>query len=195
MPTPVGHTLAGLAIWAATERSKSLSLKDMLNGRHLGWAALCVTASNIPDADFISITRSGLEFSGKHHHGVTHSIGFAVGLGVMVWVWGKIRKSEFAGRAATLTTFCYAIHIVMDLFNVDTYPVNGIGLPALWPLTDTYFIAPLFSGASRADILSFHNVVAVGLEVLIYGSILLASLMWRRGRGNSARTKKPRLSP
>ncbi|VAX15036.1 hypothetical protein MNBD_NITROSPINAE04-1319 [hydrothermal vent metagenome] len=194
MPTPVGHTLAGLAIWAVSEKPKP-PLKDLLTARCLGWAALCVTASNIPDADFITITRAGLEFSGQRHHGITHSIGFAVGLGVMVWVWGKIRKSEFAARAAALTTVCYSAHIFLDLFNVDTYPVNGIGLPALWPLTDRYFIFPIFPGASRVDILSFHNVVAVGLEVLLYSSVFLAALMRGRSRGNSARTAKPRLSP
>jgi len=181
MPTPVGHTLAGLAIWAVSERPKPL--KDMLNAKCLGWAALCVVASNIPDADFISLTRSGLKLSGQHHHGVTHSIGFAIGFGVFVWAWAKMRGSKFAGRAAALTTLCYSTHIFLDLFSVDTYPVNGIGLPALWPLTNRYFIAPIFPGASRTDILSLHNVVSVGLEVLIYGSVFLAALM----RGNGSR--------
>lgn len=183
MPTPVGHTLAGLAIWAISERSKPL--KDLLNARCLGWAALCVVASNIPDADFILMTDGGLKLSGQFHHGVTHSIGFAIGLGAIVWAWAKIRKSEFAARAAALTTYCYAIHIFLDLFNVDAYPANGIGLPALWPLTNTYFNLPIFPGASRADILSVYNVVSVGLEVLIYGSILLAALMWGRRRRNT----------
>lgn len=179
----MGHTLAGLAVWAISERRKPL--KDLLNARSLGWAGLCVVASNIPDADFISITSSGLIFSGKFHHGITHSIGFAVGLGALVWVWAKIRKSEFAARAAILTTCCYTSHIFMDLFNIDSYPANGIGLPALWPFTDTYFSLPVFPGADRADIVSLYNVVSVGLEVLIYGSVLLAALMWGRKRGNT----------
>jgi membrane-bound metal-dependent hydrolase YbcI (DUF457 family) len=187
MPTPVGHTLAGLAIWAVGDRSKPL--KDLLNARSLGWAGLCVVASNIPDADFISITSSGLTFSGKFHHGISHSIGFAVGLGALVWVWAKIRKSEFAARAAMLTTYCYTLHIFMDLFNIDSYPVNGTGLPALWPFMNRYFTVPIFPGASRAEIFSVYNLVTVGLEVLIYGLMLLAALIWgvkrRRMAGRS----------
>lgn len=183
MPTPVGHALAGLAIWAVSERPKPL--KDMLNARSLGWAAFCVVATNIPDADFILLTESGLKLSGKYHHGVTHSIGFAVGLGALVWAWAKIRKSQFVARAAILTTCCYAIHIFMDMLNIDSYPVNGIGLPALWPLSNTYYILPIFPGASRGNILSLYNVVSVGLEVLIYGSVLLAALMWGRRRGKT----------
>ncbi|MDH5639386.1 MAG: hypothetical protein OEZ04_12945, partial [Nitrospinota bacterium] len=71
MPTPIGHTLAGLTVWAITR--KPASLKEALSEESLGWAALCVVAANISDADFIMVSEDGVRLSGLYHHGITHS--------------------------------------------------------------------------------------------------------------------------
>jgi membrane-bound metal-dependent hydrolase YbcI (DUF457 family) len=191
MPTPLGHALTGLAVWAVVR--KPVSIRAALTRENVGWAALCVLTANLPDADFISIGAKGVEISGKYHHGITHSIGFAVVMATMAgaWAWGRKKASSLPGAefapnpsmAAALTLVCVFSHILLDLFGVDSYPENGIGLPFFWPFSREYFIVPVLSGVDRTQLISLRAVYCVAKEILMCGSLFLLALAYARAKG------------
>jgi len=186
MPTPLGHALAGLAIWSAARRPASL--KEAFTRENAGWAALCVLAANLPDADFIHISGGGLAVSGRYHHGFTHSIGFALAVGAVAGVWAWMRRAarEPVLRSSApspvtvfhLTVFCMFSHIFLDLFSVDTYALNGIGLPALWPLDGRNFIVPWIDGVDRSDFFTLESAVILAKEVFSLGALFLAVALY-----------------
>jgi len=183
MPTPVGHTLAGLAIWSLVE--KPSSVRGSFKGRCAYWMLFCVVASNIPDADFILWDGNGFALSGLYHHGATHSIGFALGLGAVAGGWMWARGSDMAMKVFVLTSLLYATHVFMDILVVDTYYPNGVGAPALWPISGVYLIIPLMPGVSRGDPFSPSSVWAMFLEIIVYGAVFMAAVIWSRFYGSS----------
>ena len=190
MPTPLGHGLAGLAVWAVAR--KPGSVKEALTRENIGWAALCVVAANIPDADFITIGAGGIEISELYHHGATHSAGFAVALGAVAGVWAWLRRKASGGTAgnfapnpvmaAGVTFVCVLSHAVMDLMGVDSNPINGIGLPILWPVSNEYFLVPIMPGVDRTNPFSLSVALGVARETLIFGFIFLMALFHGRRR-------------
>ncbi len=185
MPTPVGHTLAGLAIWSLIE--KPSSVREAFSGRCARWMLFCVIASNIPDADFIFWNGHGFTISGLYHHGATHSIGFALWLGAIAGAWIRVRGGNMAMKVFVLTSLLYATHVFMDILMIDTYYPNGIGAPALWPISDVYLIIPLMPGVSRAEPFSPSSLWAMSLEIIVYGSVFIAAVIWSRFYGSSRR--------
>ncbi len=181
MPTPLGHSLAGLAIWAADRRPVNLS--NAFTRENLGWAVYCIAVSNAPDLDFIHLQDGALAITDKYHHGISHSVGFALGFGVLAWLWGVIRARADALRLFVVTSMLYGLHVFLDIFSIDTYPVNGIGVPALWPFSDKYFVVQLIHSADRTNPFSFYSLKALALEVAICGLFLLGAIIWNR-RGN-----------
>lgn len=186
MPTPVGHTLAGLAIWAATERPKTI--KEALRPENLRWAAFCVVVANVPDLDFFSWTGGGLTVSGLRHHGVTHSLGFALLFAAVAGLYAMLREAghAFAMKVFILTLALYASHVFIDVFCVDTYAANGIGVPLIWPATNQYFIVPLFNSMDRAAPLASHSISALFAETVFFGAVLAAA--WKYGGKLGSRT-------
>ncbi|VAX21070.1 hypothetical protein MNBD_NITROSPINAE02-491 [hydrothermal vent metagenome] len=178
MPTPLGHSLAGLAIFALSE--KRGTRRHVPLGERLGWGALCVVASNAPDLDFIAWGKNGLELTSRYHHGLTHSIGFAVMFGLAISLWAAMRGFHSPGKVFVLTSSSIWMHAVMDLFGTDNYPVNGIGLPLLWPVTGRYFVAPVMPGVSRAHPFDPASLFGLGVEFVLYSSILLSVLFFTR---------------
>lgn len=180
MPTPVGHTLAGLAVFVLSANRRSL--KNLWSRENFGWAALCVVASSIPDIDFIHWGSEGLTATAQYHHGLTHSIGFAFFIGVMTSLWAWIRNFKRVLKVFALTSASVWFHAVADVFGVDSYPVNGIGLPILWPISDKYFIFPVMPGVSRANPFEPESLFALSLEFVLYGMILFLAVWLRRVR-------------
>ena len=145
-------------------------------------AAYCICVANLADVDFIWWNGSGFTVSGLFHHGFTHSLGFALIVAAVACGVARLRGRKDYGRFALLTAVLYSSHVLADLLNVDTYPLNGIGLPALWPFTDTYFIFPILPGISRDNLFTLDNVKAVVLEVLLFGGMMIAAwgyMFWR----------------
>ena len=188
MPTPLGHTLTGLAVWAVAR--KPVSIKDAITRENAGWAALCVLAANLPDADFIYFADGALKVSGKYHHGVTHSIGFAAAMAAMagLWAWGRKSVSQrpeaaFAPNpalAAAVMAIGALIHVSLDFFGVDTNPENGIGMPFFWPFSGEYSHFPVFEGVDRTKPFSIQTAVAVAKEALMFGAALALALLYAR---------------
>ncbi len=173
MASPVGHALAG---W----------IGHHLAGDRRPWAQrwrhlmLCVAAANLADLDFIPGILIGVP--DRFHHGAAHSIGAALLVGLLAWLW--FRRGGRAGGRATLVFGLYLSHLFIDWAARDTRPPEGI--PLLWPLSGTYFQSgiPLFLDIQRDYLPSWtmirHNLLAVALEIAILLPPALALLLWRR---------------
>ena len=179
MPTPIGHTLAGLAVYAVGARADSGAV---FTRKNIGWAVLCVVASNAPDLDFIHWGEHGLEITSRFHHGFTHSVGFAFIFASLVSLWAWMRGFEAPAKVFVLTVSCSALHSFMDLFGTDQYWINGIGLPILWPFSDNYYIALIMPGVSRSNPFSEQSLTAIGIELALYGSLALIAARLKSAR-------------
>ncbi|MBI4828245.1 MAG: hypothetical protein HY804_05455 [Nitrospinae bacterium] len=100
-----------------------------------------------------------------------------------VWLWARSRAGKGDGaapadRAAALVFLCVAAHVALDLLGVDTYPLNGIGLPALWPLTGKYYALQLMDGVDRHHLWSLGNLWHALRELLVSGAVFAAALWY-----------------
>lgn len=180
MPTPVAHALAGTAVYLAASgagrRRKDLML-----------FAAAVVAACFADLDF------GLNFltGENYHHYFTHSIAFASLFTIGVYFFSRLRKRVAPARGAPardawILGLAYLTHIFLDMFSKDTSPPYGLELG--WPFSDAFTIAPftVFDDIWRGSLeqlLSLHNWLAVGREVLIVGPVVLVFYYrWRRRR-------------
>ncbi len=123
MPLPLGHAAVGLAVneLFSSETSASERLKA---------AALVTVLSNLPDVDVI--LGLILKWNGSaFHRGPTHSLVFAVVLGILasqVWrVWTAFPKMSALASASIIFS-----HLVADLLFTNA-PVSLI-----WPLEVSY---------------------------------------------------------
>lgn len=139
------------------------------------WLAVyCVAVANMADLDFIWWNGDGFTVSGLFHHGVTHSLGFALIVAAVAYAVARLRGRKDCAQLAILTAVLYSSHVLADLLNEDNYHQNGVGLPALWPLTETYFIFPIIPGVNRDTLFTLGNAKAVMVEVLLFGGIMTA---------------------
>jgi len=169
VPTPIGHSLGGLAVYLAARWPE----KD--------WFLLgaVVVSALLPDLDF-AIT----PFAGQsYHHYFTHSLGFtALFAGIAYLVMKRVgRKSP--GRDAAIVTAAYLSHIILDVLTTDT--TSPFGVQLLWPFSNAFFISPVtpFAAVWRGRVtivFGAHNWMAAGIEVLILLPVV-ALFWWLRG--------------
>lgn len=181
MATPIGHSLAGYAVYGFSKTAKD---RDQLN-----LILLSIFIANAPDLDFIPGLLVGKP--ALYHQGITHSLGFAIVASVVVagiyYTGGKSFSKIFS-----LCFISYLSHLIIDFFCPDRRLPYGI--PLLWPINGEHFISPfpVFLGvhhASRASaptiewfggIFSFYNVGAIALEVILLVPFLFFRLRYRK---------------
>ncbi|MCZ6623216.1 MAG: metal-dependent hydrolase [Deltaproteobacteria bacterium] len=183
MPSPVGHTLAGLCGFMLAQ--------NHVNIHRWGWFLVgSVVIANLADLDFLpGMLLGDLR---TFHHQASHSLtavvivsllisGLTKGCGlnrVALGIWGGV---------------LYLSHIVLDLLVNDPSPPFGVQF--LWPFSETYFISPITPFASfdyfnptigiLTSLLSVHN-----LNTIIWETVLmtpLVGLAWYVGRYSSGR--------
>lgn len=187
MPTPVGHSLAGLAVQlAAGERDR----------RRMLLAAACLVAiANLPDIDFLPGYLAGEPRA--FHWGPTHSFAAALLVGTAS---GFLARRLFGGflPAFTLTATAYASHVILDLLLGPGAPSQG--LQAFWPFTTEPVSAPW------AVFLMFpHSVDGAGPIRMLFSSAVLPLILreltimlpvcavaWIMGRATRFRAGSPR---
>ena len=190
MATPIGHALAGYAVYCAgstTARAGNCSL--------LWW---CLFLAVSPDLDFLPGIWKGQP--ALHHQGISHSFGFAIFVG-LVAAMALHRKGGTFWAYWGLCVLAYSSHLVMDLFAPDLRPPYGI--PLFWPLSDIPYLAPfqIFLGVRHAGqttattsewvsgVLDLYNVGAIGIEVFVIIPMVILVKRWRRrkipGAGDS----------
>jgi membrane-bound metal-dependent hydrolase YbcI (DUF457 family) len=128
MPTPIAHSLAGIAIHyfrSAGER------------RH-DWRLLLwfVAVANLPDIDFLPGILIGRPRA--YHWGPTHSVFAAFVVGGAIGFFLARRSGRYASTI-TLMIAAYLSHVLMDLMLGDGSQL--VGLQALWPFSrNTYLL-------------------------------------------------------
>src|SRR5437016_4805650 len=126
MPSPIGHTLAGVATAWSMERLPGGAF------RRASWnlTLACAALGALPDIDLLYIPL---------HRTATHSL-TAVALvtiivaGVTRWVTGRTRWS-----VAAMCGAAYGSHLALDLVGSD--PNWPSGIQALWPFSDHFYIS------------------------------------------------------
>jgi inner membrane protein len=112
----------------------AVALAVALGPRRVGWrlmlaGALCGVA---PDLDFLSVTMGFDRYNGTYgHRGFTHSLGFALLIGLLGLLWPSAGHRGWRHRVGTgaFLAACTLSHPLLDsLFNV------GICSAWLWPL-------------------------------------------------------------
>lgn len=145
-----------------------------------------------PDLDLIPGILQGQPI--LYHSGISHSFGFAVGLSLIMalilkWFGWSFRRTLLMGLIA------YSSHLLLDPLGPDGREPYGI--PLLWPLSSETFLSPipLLPGVHHANsssasiakvvsgVLSLHNVMAIGIEVLLIVPFcfLRPAIDWLRG--------------
>jgi inner membrane protein len=119
------------------------------------------------------------------HSGPTHSLGTAVIVGALVWIWG----GRFAGRRFALAiAAAYASHTLLDWLGSDTRV--PVGIMALWPFSRDYYESSLhvFMAISRRYWLPefwTYNLRALVRELVILLPLVAAVVLFRRRAGRA----------
>ena len=182
MATPLGHVLAGYAIYGFARAPKA--------GEQPGLAVLGIIMAVAPDLDLIPGLVMGQP--ALYHGGISHSLGFALLISLGVAGIFKMRGKVFL-PVFVVGFLAYSSHLLLDWLGPDGRPPFGI--PVFWPISNETFISPVpalpgvrHAGVTEASIsewiqgiLSLHNVAAVLIEAaLITPFIFLAYWLKRR---------------
>ncbi|MCX6998640.1 MAG: metal-dependent hydrolase [Kiritimatiellaeota bacterium] len=193
MPSPVAHSLIGLALGAAffVPRARGASLRATLRPSR-GLLCLSVAAATAADLDYLP----GLFMGSLNaaHRLYTHTLGWSLLAALALWLigrWWPARGADRPGAVASgwlafigLTLIALS-HLAADWVTEDLRPPYG--LMALWPINSHYYIAPhvLFLHLQKADFSQFfcrHNAWAVTVELAWCLPPLLAVLFYKQAR-------------
>ena len=165
MPSPIGHSLAGLCgYFISRHRPVTYRREYLLLGS--------VIIANLPDLDLLPVLFFGATSSS--HRQWSHSLIAALGFGILIGVLAKWRKADgvFYGIWGGAV---YLSHIVLDLLLDDPSPPHGIQL--FWPFSESYFMAPFtpftsFSyGHPEPGIITMfflpHNLATMARELIL----------------------------
>jgi hypothetical protein len=180
MPSPVGHILAGGAVYLSGTRRDSGSTFLL---------AIALIGSVIPDLDFLP----GILIGNMRafHHGISHSLAFALIYGVVTFVVANRIAPGIAVRASLIACFAYASHLILDFVSVSP---GARGVPLLWPIWDQQFGIDLqaFGHFRYRDIrngvwsvVRRDNVSPLLREILILGSLVVVLFLKRRAVSRS----------
>jgi membrane-bound metal-dependent hydrolase YbcI (DUF457 family) len=138
---------------------------------------LCVVAACLPDIDF----------GWGRHNMETHSLGFAVLLGVLALAWTR------SPRVALVCVVAAGTHVLFDWLGSDDSP--PLGVMALWPFSSEFYFAEayVFSTISRRYWLPgfvMHNIAAVFRELAILLPIVAVAYWLRRPQWYGSRRRR-----
>ena len=171
----LGHVAVGVvaARWRASRPGAPPLPLSML-----GLSALSV----LPDVDVLAFTL-GIPYSHPFgHRGMTHSLLFAVFVGLLVALGLRLRRRPVL-LDALLATVVVASHGVLDALTT-----GGLGIEFFWPLdTDRYFLPWSFIPVAP---IGARMLSPRGLSVLLTEAILFlpawAYAFWPRSRARPA---------
>jgi inner membrane protein len=179
MASPLGHGLMGLLVY----RQFSFGgLREKWN-----FLLVCLFCAMAPDLDILPGLLVGQP--NLFHHGVTHSLGFALLFALALsLIYGRGRALL---RLFGVFVALYCSHLFLDYITIDTS--LPYGAPFLWPLSDAYYLAPFAflpdihrSSESNlvflVSLVNLHNLFAAFVEILIFAPLMFASRITRFSR-------------
>lgn len=183
MPSPVGHTLIGLAV-AVPALVPRGSWATVLRGIVAKWPLLlgAVVLANAPDFDYLPGILAG-DLNAYHHY-YTHTMGWAVLVAAGLWMVQLARDADRGWRLDLLLLLFLLLssHLLADWLTDDGRPPYGI--MAWWPLDDRFTLssAPVFMRLHKrewSEFVQLHNFKAVGWELVVCLPLVLAALLSR----------------
>ncbi len=181
MPSPIAHSLMGYLIYRVTTKTFKWRKRYIV--------LLYIFLANIPDLDFIPGLFVGS--ASRYHHGISHSIGFALIFAFGCYVIQAILKQAYIKRSVVIVFCLYFSHIVLDYLTKAPTNLYGdpVGEKLLWPFSNLYYIAhfaffPIihFNGTSLEfllSLLSMQNLIAMGVEFAILSPVIVAVELWK----------------
>lgn len=170
MPTPIAHSLVGGIFYFIWKRRLPNSLRPVFLG-----ILFCVTYSNLLDFDFIpGIILGNLN---RFHHGISHSIGFAVVIAFVTGLVSRFLLKRSFWRIGGVSLILLLVHLFMDFSTGDTSVPYGIML--FWPFSNRYYISPISifpafpKRASVADVVNPLNLKAYIYELILLGPLFI----------------------
>lgn len=183
MTSPVGHSLAGLAVGGGIQWRRQWPL-----------ALLLLFSANAADLDFLPGLIAG--DANRYHHLASHSLAAAVLYALLAGLMWRVFSGCDRSRAlqvGLLAGLAYATHLLLDWFTVDGGEPWGMQL--LWPFSDGFFMSdvPFFLPVEHgtfgdplprvaALFLSPVNCATVALEIAVLGPVLLLGRWWAARR-------------
>ena len=122
MPSPVGHILAGGAVYLAGAKREA----------DAGFLLLvALLGSAVPDLDFLP----GILIGNMRafHHGISHSLVFAMLFGAATFLVTLRVRPHVALRASMLAVAAYSSHVMLDFVSVNP---GARGVLLLWPMSN-----------------------------------------------------------
>lgn len=175
MPSPFGHTLAGLAV---------ASLLGAPSGRD-GWQT--VFLANVADVDLLPGLFGGGMGPDAEHGMATHSLGAALLTGTLAGAATRWRGGRFGPRFAQATT-AYASHLFLDYLGKES--AIGDGMMLFWPVSrrriaseHSWFRTITSKSRKRGFVLglcNLNNVAALLGEAAVLGPALWLARRLRR---------------
>jgi inner membrane protein len=167
MPSPIAHSVTGYVIarlLPLNQKAKPWSRQELFQLSYGIFIALA------PDLDFIPQILTGE----RYHHGFSHSLTFAIGFSLIVWLLGYILTNRLSMQLLLLTLMLYSSHLLLDFFTQ-----GGPGIQLFWPFTNEYFKSSMafFPETHHSQPLFQHpgHVIFISLE-LSYAIILLGGI-------------------
>jgi inner membrane protein len=183
MPSPIGHTLAALAIrWFGRPAGHEPPAAPRV--RLLGPLSLaCLAVAVLPDVDLLFY---------RWHRTVTHSVGATLLVMIIAAVvTGKV-TGRIGWRVVLVLGAAHASHVLLDWLGVDELQPRGI--QALWPFSHDWYISnwDIFLPTERRNAWSqgsmLTNLRAVVSEIALLGPIAVVAWFTTRKRRSPAPT-------
>lgn len=130
----IGHGSVGIAVWACLD-------KDYHPLRDHDKTAAAIALSLIPDLDYLLHWPLGFDLDATHRT-VTHSLLFAVAMGVALSRWGRLCRISRRGLAAVLFSAVIFFHALTDLATTSNEFPAIPGVPLWWPLSQDPIVLP-----------------------------------------------------
>jgi inner membrane protein len=169
MASLISHPASVIALWLGGPQVS----------RRLLVLSVCLTL--LPDADVIAF-RFGVPYESQWgHRGFTHSISFALFLGVLCQCFHR----QLA--ASRMRVFVWTFLATLSHALLDALTNGGLGVALLWPLSSERFFAPFrpieVSPIGVRGFLSLRGVVVVLSEILwVWLPLLILSFSVKRLR-------------
>lgn len=181
MPSPVGHSLIGLAVglaWLLPRGSRSeLGTRLRACGPYIPWLLL---AANLPDLDYLPGLLVG--DLNRYHHLYTHTLGWAVVTSALLALGWRRFSAGSCAACFLLALTLQASHLLADIFTADGRAPYGI--MALWPFRSEYVHAaitvfPMPRKATVGEMFQWYNVGVMAREALVVLPLWLAVAGWK----------------
>lgn len=176
MPSPLAHAVSGYAL---SELFPAKSNPRNPQKRYHWETFAAVFLAIAADLDFLPQLITGERF----HRGLTHTLIFAVGLSLIVGLWGRRWGKSSAKKLAVWTLIIYGSHLLLDVFTA-----GGLGVQLFSPFSDIYIKSslPLFPAVHHSrGLFDPSHLLFIGWELGYSLLVFLGLWIWKQTRSQT----------